>query len=183
MKRVVLTFGLIAGAILAVVMVATMPFIESIDHGEIIGYTTMVLAFLLVYFGIRSYRDNVSGGTISFGRAFAVGILIVLIASACYVATWEVIYYNFMPDFMDRYAQRVLDKARASGASAAQIAEQTRQLAQYAKMYKNPIINIGMTFVEVFPVGFVMTLVSAAMLRRRSPGASALGSAVPASAP
>ena len=66
----------------------------------IIGYTTMVLAFLLIFFGVRSYRDNVAGGTVRFGRAFAVGALIAVVASLCYVATWEVIYYKFAPDFV-----------------------------------------------------------------------------------
>ena len=81
MKKTVWTFGLIAGGILSAMMLLTMPFIDRIgtDHGEVIGYTTMVLAFLLVFFGIRSYRDNVGGGTVGFGRALAVGSLIVLI--------------------------------------------------------------------------------------------------------
>jgi hypothetical protein len=82
MKRTVLTFGLIGGAIMATMMFATLPFMDKIgfDKGEIIGYTTMILAFMLVFFGIRSYRENVNGGHITFGRACAVGILITLVA-------------------------------------------------------------------------------------------------------
>src|SRR4029434_4212035 len=82
MKKTVLTFGLIGGAILAAMMFATLPFMDkfSFDRGELIGYTTMSPAFLLVFFGIRSYRENVGGGQITFGRAFAVGILITLVA-------------------------------------------------------------------------------------------------------
>ena len=89
MRKTVLTFGLIAGAILSIMMLATIPFHDEIgfDRAEVIGYTTMVLAFLLIFFGVRSYRDNVRGGSVSFGRAFAVGALIVAVASACYVAT------------------------------------------------------------------------------------------------
>ena len=89
MRKIVLTFGLIAGAVLSVMMLLTLPFMDRIgfDKGEIIGYTTMVLAFLMVYFGIRSYRDNVAGGSIGFGRAFLVGLLITFVASACYIAT------------------------------------------------------------------------------------------------
>src|SRR4051794_9724156 len=94
MKRIVWTFGLIAGAVLSVMMLLTVPFMDRIgnDHGEVIGYTTMVVAFLMVYFGIRTYRDSVMGGTIRFGQAFKVGILITLIACVCYVVTWEVLY-------------------------------------------------------------------------------------------
>ena len=87
MKKTVLTFGFISGAIMAVMMFGTMLLIRNIgfDKAEIVGYTGMVLAFLMVFFGIRSYRENISGGTITFGRAFAVGILITLISCICYV--------------------------------------------------------------------------------------------------
>ena len=98
MRRTVLTFGLISGATSAVMMLATIPFIEKIgfEKGEIIGYTTIVVSALLVFFGIRSYRENVSGGRLTFGRGFAVGILIVLVSNLCYVAAWEVAYFKFM---------------------------------------------------------------------------------------
>ena len=114
MKKIVLTFGIIAGAILSLLMVATIPFMDRIgfDYGMVIGYTTMVLAFLLVFFGIRSYRENVGGGQISFGRAFGVGILIVLIASVMYAITWVVLYFNFIPDFADKYIAHLLEKSR-----------------------------------------------------------------------
>lgn len=101
MKKTVLTFGLISGALLSLMMLATVPFMDRIgfDNGMVLGYTTMVLSFMLVFFGIRSYRDNLAGGSISFGKAFVVGILITVVASICYVGTWEVVYFKFMPDF------------------------------------------------------------------------------------
>src|SRR5687768_7935040 len=96
MGKTILTFGLIAGGILAIMMVLTMTLFTEMSFAkrEVLGYTTMVLAFLLVFFGVRSYRENVAGGTISFGRAFSVGALIVLVASACYVLTWEILYFK-----------------------------------------------------------------------------------------
>src|SRR4029450_8531935 len=96
MKRTVLTFGLISGVISSIMMLLTVPFLDRIgfDHGEILGYSAIVLSFLLVFFGVRSYRDNVAGGALSFGRALAVGLLITLISCAFYVATWELIYYK-----------------------------------------------------------------------------------------
>lgn len=117
MKRIVWTFGLIAGAIMAAMIFITMAFQDQIgtDKGEIIGYTTMILAFLMVYFGIRSYRDNVMAGTIGFGRAFKVGILITLVASACYVAAWELVLHTLAPDFAEKYAALIVEKARAGG--------------------------------------------------------------------
>ncbi len=105
MQKVVLTFGLIGGVILTVTMLVAFQFHEQIgfDRGVYVGYTSMVLAFLMVYFGVQSYRDNVAGGSITFGRAFNVGLLISLVIMACYVVVWEVTYYNFMPDYLDQY--------------------------------------------------------------------------------
>jgi len=184
MKRIVLTFGFIAGVLLSLMMAVTMAIVNRTgEHGLVLGYTEMVLAFLLVYFGIRSYRDNIAGGSVSFGRAFSVGILIALITCVCYVATWEVIYYNFMPDFMDRYAEKMIENARTSGASATQIAALTQEWKHNAEMYRNPLVNIGYTFLEVFPVGLVMTLVSAAILRRRPSRGAVLASTATAPAP
>lgn len=168
MKKIVLTFGLISGAILSAVMLATLPFQDAMgfDRGEIVGYTAMVLAFLLVYFGIRSYRDNIAGGTIRFGRSLAVGALIAVVASLCYVATWEVIYYKLAPDFMSKYESYELDKARARGATTEAIAAKKADLDNFAEMYKNPVINAAVTFLEPLPVALIMVLVSAGVLSR-----------------
>ncbi len=172
MRRTVLTFGLIAGVILSAMMVMTVSLVDKLgfDHSYIIGYTTMVIAFVTIFFGVKSYRETVGGGQISFGRAFAVGLLITLIATACYVATWEFVYYNIWPDFADRYAAQVIAKARASGATEAQIAEREKQMAQFKEMYKNPLVNVAYTSLEPLPVGLLMTLISAGVLRRRRDG-------------
>jgi hypothetical protein len=173
MKKIVWTFGLISGAILggtmAVMVPAGMNGTLSFEHAEIFGYTIQVLAFLMVFFGIRSYRQNVSGGAITFGKAFQVGILVVLVASAVYVTTWEVIYYRFFPDFGDKYAAHALEKMKSTGKSAEAIARATQEMEKFKALYKNPLYNVGMTFMEVFPVGLVVTLVSAAILRRKAP--------------
>jgi Protein of unknown function (DUF4199) len=175
MKKVVLVFGLISGAILSVMMVATVPFADRIgfDKGEYLGYATIVLAFLLVFFGIRSYRDNVGGGRITFGKAFAVGISITLISCICYVITWEALYFHFLPGFMDKYSAYMVQKLQASGASAAAVQQQVEELRRYKAMYDNPLLNAAITFIEPFPVGLVITLVSSAVLRRRPQAAQA----------
>jgi hypothetical protein len=169
MKKIVLTFGLISGAISSLMMVVTLRFADRMnyDMAEVIGYTTIVLSFLLVFFGIRSYRDNVGGGQITFTKAFAVGISITLISCICYVVTWEIIYYNFLPDFMDKYGASMVAKLKASGASAAAIQAQVQQVQKYKELYQNPLLNAGMTFLEPFPIGLVITLISAVALRRK----------------
>jgi hypothetical protein len=172
MKKTILTFGLISGVISSVLMVATTPFFDKIGHGDLgylIGYTSMVLAFLLVYFGIRSYRDNVAGGQISFGRALGIGILITLIMCAFYVVTWEILYFNFLHGFMDNYGSYAIAKLKASGASPEAVQAQIQQLKHFKELYDNPFYNAAMTFIEPFPVGLVITLLSAAVLRKKSP--------------
>ena len=181
MKRIVLTFGLISGAILSAMMGITMPFHDRIspNNGMVIGYTTMVLAFLLVFFGIRSYRDTVGAGRISFGRALGVGLLIMLIASVCYVVTWEIIYFNFLPDFGEKYAAHAVESLRNSGKPPEQIQQEIDQMTKMMTLYKNNIFfNLAITFSEPLPVGLVMTLISALILRKREPKES-LGTGLP----
>ena len=169
MRKIVLTFGLIAGAILSAMMLLVLPFQDQIgfDRGAIIGYTTMVLAFLMVFFGVKSYRDNVAGGSVEFGRAFQVGLLIMVVAIVCYVTTWQVIYYKLAPDFVEKYAAFSIEKARQSGATDAQIAVRTQEMAEFKEKYKNPLVNIAYTFLEPLPVGLVFTLVTAGVLSRK----------------
>lgn len=171
MKKTVLIFGLISGAVSAATMLATIPFADTIgfDKGEILGYTVIVLSALFVFFGIRSYRETSGAGRMTFGRGVAVGILITLISSVCYVATWEVVYYKLMPGFADKYAAHMVDRAKASGASQQKIDEAARQAQQFKRMYDNPFFNVAITFMEVFPIGLLVTLLSAGILRKDTP--------------
>ena len=165
MKKTVLTFGLISGGIMTAMMFATLPFTNSVwlqSHSMVIGYTTIVLSFMLVFFGIRSYRENIGGGTITFGRAFAVGILITLISSVLYVVTWEIMYFG-VPSFGERFMTMCVAHIKNSGASPEAIQTQLNQL----KYLDNPLINAAFTFTEPFPVGLIITLVSAAILRKK----------------
>jgi uncharacterized protein DUF4199 len=168
MKKTVLTFGLISGAIMSALMFATIPFMHKIgfSRGMVVGYTTMVLAFLLVFFGIRSYRENVGDGRISFGRALGVGLLIMLITCACYVISWEIIYFNIMPDFVDKYAAFIIEDARANGASPAELTAKMEEMKKFRELYSHLFINVAFTFLEPLPVGLIMTLISALILRR-----------------
>ena len=177
MKRTVWTFGLIAGAIMSVMMVVTIPFADrmwEMGTGEVIGYTTIIAAFLLIFFGIRSYRDNKAGRTISFGRALLVGVLINVVASACYVATWELIYYRLYPDFGERYAAHAIEKERARGGTEAELAKKIADMQKFQAMYRNPFFNVAMTFLEPFSIGLIVSVMSAGILRRRRDHASSL---------
>jgi Protein of unknown function (DUF4199) len=179
MKKTILTFGLISGGIMTVMMWATLPFIDRIasyNAGMVVGYTTIVLSFMLVFFGIRSYRENVGGGEITFGRAFAVGILIALISSALYVISWEVMYFG-APGFADKFTTMCIDHLKNSGASAESI---KAQLDQMNRILSNPFLNAAATFTEPFPIGLIVTLISALILKKRKDRSNTSQSATPA---
>jgi len=171
MKRIVIIFGVISGVISSALMFLTLPLMHTgainFSNGYILGYTSIVLSFVLVFFGIRSYREN-AGGTITFGRGFSVGILITLVSCVFYVASWEFIYFNIMPDFADKYAAHAISDMREKGATDAAIAAKKVEMEKMKTMLDNPLLNAAMTFIEPFPVGLIITLVSAAILRRRS---------------
>lgn len=168
--KLILKFGFLSGAVLSLVMLCTVPFHDQLGdwYGMVIGYSSMLLAFLLVYFGVRSWRER-TGGYVGFWQAFKVGISIAAIGCACYVATWEVIYYTMMPDFADKYAAHQVERARAAGAPESAVAEKRKEMEAFARMYKNPLMNAAMTLLEPLPVGLVMSLLAAGLLRRPAP--------------
>jgi hypothetical protein len=174
MKKNIIIYGLIAGIIVSILMLFSVNYLShcegSLDYDTsmLIGYASMLLAFSLVFVGIRNYRDKYNGGVISFGKAFRIGIVIVLIASTLYVITWLIDYSFFMPDFAEKYAAHVLDKLKTSRASPVEIEKQTREMANFVRMYKNPFYNAMMTYIEILPVGLIVTLISSLILKRKS---------------
>ena len=180
MKKAVLVFGLLSGLIMSVLMGCSLLLADKIgsNHSLVLGYTIMVASFLLIYFGIRSYRDNNLAGQISFGRALACGILITLISTVCYVVMWEVLYFNFMPHFMDSYFAAQIHKVQSAGLDPATTAAQVSAIQRSQQLYQNPFVNMAYTFMEPFPVGLIITLVSAAILRHKVPVEPTAASAV-----
>lgn len=169
MKKTILIFGLISGFVSSALMLATVPFLDKLGAWNyVVGYTGIVLSFLLVYFGIRSWRDNNNGGRITFGKAFAIGISITLISCVFYVITWDIVYFNFMPDFMTGYTAHAIQQARAANLSPAALQAKIDSLNRMQRLYRNPFYMAAMTFIEPFPVGLLMTLLSATILRRKT---------------
>ena len=171
MKKIVLTFGLISGVIISVLMNGSILITSKTGsgHSMALGYTMMVASFLLVYFGIRSYRDNILSGQISFGRALTCGLLITAITCACYVVTWEIVYFTFLPHFMDSYFAAQVHHVQASGLDPATTAAKIALIQHSQQLYQNPLVNMAYTLIEPLPVGVILTLLSAALLRRKEP--------------
>jgi hypothetical protein len=133
----------------------------------VFGFTVMILAFSSIFVAIKNYRDKFNQGEITFGKAFKIGILISLIASTCYVVMWLVVYYNFVPDFMDKYSAFEIKNIQAKGLNAAETTKEIADINNMKEMYKNPIVVVLFTYLEIFPVGLIITLLSALILKRK----------------
>jgi hypothetical protein len=172
MKKNVIVFGGISGLIVATIMAISMAIYSgnghNFDYGMLVGYASMLLAFSFVFIGIKNYRDKYNNGLVTFGQAFKTGLFISLIASTMYVITWLVEYYFFIPDFMDQYAQHMLDKAKESGVSAEEMTKTAAEMNHYKELYKSPVMVILFTYMEILPVGLLVTLISALILKRKN---------------
>jgi hypothetical protein len=168
MSKNIIIYGIIAGIIVSFLMLLSVSTINDFNIGLFVGYTSMLIAFSFVFVGIKNYRDKYNAGVISFGKAFKIGIMIVLIASTIYVISWLIDYFFFIPDYLQKYSAHIIDNLKASGASQTEIDKQTNEMASLDKMYKNPLFNAMMTYVEILPVGLVVTLISSFILKRKT---------------
>ena len=172
MKKNILIFGLISGAILGI-FALSIGFISKTFHGhldnEIVGYSAMVIAFSFIFVGTKNFRDKYNEGVVTFGKAFLVGLGISLIGSTIYVGAWLIEYYCFMPDFMDKYAAHMIREIRASGLSPAETNKKIADINHMGELYKNPAFVVLMTYVEVLPVGVIISLLTSLLLKRKTP--------------
>jgi hypothetical protein len=170
MKKIVIVCGLIAGFITGgwtVFFIYISQGSMDFENGMLYGYLSMLVAFSFVFVGIKNYRDNVQGGQITFGKAFKVGVLITVIASTVYVGLWLIEYFFVITDFTETYTAHELTKLKAAGASAAEIAKKSKEMAEFSQLYKNPFMNALMTYCEILPVGLIVALLAAAILRKK----------------
>ena len=169
MKKIVLIYGLISGTITGGLMMITMPMFKSgaldMKNGELIGYTGIVVALSLIFFGIKSFRDNQPDGSVTFWKGTQIGLLIALIASIMYALAWEVTFRNVGTEFVDKMMEHHYAEMKSSGATDTEIGSQKEMMAAY---YDSPFVRFGMSLIEIFPVGLIITLICAAVLRNRN---------------
>jgi hypothetical protein len=135
------------------------------DHGTnamLVGYLSMLIAFSLIFVAVKTYRDKQNGGVVSFGSAFKMGLLIALMASTMYVISWALVYNLYLPDFMDKYADAMIKSAKPK-----ELQKVTEQAQQYKEMYKSPLYFTFFTYMEILPVGIIVSLISALLLKRK----------------
>lgn len=168
MLRTIFVFGGIAGLIVGVplfLMTVGLKGHPPMPWGMAIGYTTMLIALSAVFVAIKRRRDVEGGGVIRFWPAFGMGLAISLVAGVIYVLSWEAALAVSGIDFAADYGREVIAQKRAAGASAAELARLTKDMAAFATQYADPLYRLPMTFTEIFPVGVLVSLISAALLR------------------
>lgn len=163
MKRTILIYGLISGAIIILGMIATI--VLSAKHTLVLGYLIMLVGLSAILLAVKSHRDKALGGVIKFWPAFLIGLGVAAVAGVAYVAIWEgylaITHYRFMDD----YTAQMLAAKKAEGLSGAAYDKLAAEMAQMTRNYANPLYRMPMTFAEIFPVGLLVALVSAALLR------------------
>lgn len=169
MKKTVLLFGLLSAALAIAVMLATVRLLDTVGYQvtDLLGYSAMVGSALLVFFGIRSHRERAQGGRITFGGGFLVGLGITLVSSLCQVAAFQLVYFQIAPEFGDKFAACMVERARDSGAAPEKIVKTAEQARTLKRLYDNPLTNAALTFVQPLPIGLVAAAISAAILRKR----------------
>ena len=175
MQKVVLTFGLISGLIIAVLVwlitgIGCDGDLLNLDYAMFVGYASMLISLTMVFFGIKSYRDNYAGGQITFWKGLQIGILISLIAAIMYWAgavSYAVTHPGFTERFTTKFTNHMVEKLRASGAPQSEIDETLQGAAQMQALLQNPVMFFLVCLMEFLPVGIIVTLISAALLRRR----------------
>jgi hypothetical protein len=168
MKPIVFKYGIIAGLIVSISMVISMTFTESsadMSGGEIIGFAGMFIAFSSIFFAIVRYRKE-EGGLISFGKAFQIGLYIALITSTLYVISWMILSETLFTDFGDVYYDQQIKELMESDLSEAEKDTQLKSMEEFKEAYKNPIYKFFITYLEILPVGLIISLIAAAILKR-----------------
>lgn len=167
MARTMLIYGLISGAITALAIVGTilLPAGNALHESVYVGYLIMLVALSAILVGIKQYRDDVQGGVIGFGKAFLIGLGIAVVAGVAYAMVWEVYLALTHYSFTEVYIKQTLAAKRAAGVSAAEYRKTVAEMDAFRTQYANPLFRVPMTFIEIFPVGVLVALVSAALLR------------------
>jgi hypothetical protein len=164
-------FGVIAGLIVGIPMCAYMvslPADTKSPPSMVMTYLVMLVALSMVFVGIKQYRDKVLGGIINFAPALGLGLAISGVAGIFYALAWEIAQVLMKFDFAAFYAHGMVENVRAAGGSPEAIAQAETRARDFLALYSNPLFRIPMTFLEIFPVGVLVSLVSAAMLRKSS---------------
>lgn len=173
MHKKALLFGGLVGAAMSISFMLSIDLMTQADgtmdfsKGELIGYSSMLLSLVLVFLGIRSYKNSISPQPLSFGRALGLGTYLVAVASTIYALVWMWYYANYAQNFMTEYSAYVIECAAQEGATATELAAKEAEMASMSSLYENPLVRFGMTFMEYFPIGFVGALIGSAILRTR----------------
>lgn len=166
--KVAIKYGAISGGIIVSTWFIGESFTSDevdLSGGELIGYATMIIALSAVFMGVKSIRDE--KGSLSFKEGFLNGLGISLVSSIIYVLGWMIYMPNFAPDFPDKYGAAQIAKIEQMEIDESEKQQQIEETKDWIETYKKPPVMAAITFTEIFPVGLLVTLISALILKRK----------------
>lgn len=164
MNKIILKYGILGGIAASIVMSCITVYLKLNPEktvGVFIGMFTMILAYTFIVLGVIKLR-NENNGILTFGKAFLCGLGIIFVTSTIYVLVWLIIYYNFFPNFMEYYCDLALKQTPPE-----ELVAKKAEMQEYKEMYKSPIGVILLTYMEIFPIGAIFALISAAILKKK----------------
>ena len=174
MKKTIIKYGLISGGVAVVCQSIITLTLKSYGfdkagfaNSAYFGYALIILSMAVIFFGIKAFRDKENEGQVTFTKGLLIGLGIALISSVCYSLAWLVVYYNFIPNFMEDYATFCTNQLKERGASALELAKNEAQMQQFKDLYKTPFGIFAVTLIEPLPIGILGALVSAFILKKK----------------
>ena len=174
MKKIIIKYGLISGAIATVNLCFVTLILKfygfeskAFEYSAYVGYSLIILSMAVIFFGLKAYRETENEGTMTFTKGLLIGLGIAAISSVCYALMWLVVYYNFVPNFMEDYATFCTNKLKESGASDLELSKNQAELQQFKDLYKTPFGVFALTLIEPLPIGILGALVAAFILKKK----------------
>ena len=174
MKKNVLVFGLISGVLVSTFMAVSMVSFTKSENpdmtgGMIVGFASMAVAFSFIFVGVKNFRDKQNEGVITFGKAFLMGCLMSLVASTIYVLTWAVEFHFFLPEFAQKYEAVQVKMIQKSAMPQQEMEAALKKVADDTELYiSNPFYFTFGTYMEILPVGIIVALICALILKRKT---------------
>ena len=152
--------GLILGLIGVVYTLVI--WILDLSFNKNIGYLFLLVEIVILFFLIKSYRDNHMHGTISYGQALGAGVIIFLYATIITSIFSYLLNTVIDPDLMQKglaaQEQVLLDRGLTQ--------EQVDQALKVAGKMMKPAISIPIGLIVNMFFGLILSLIVAAFVRK-----------------
>jgi len=152
MKTTILRYGFFSLIAAVVLFLAALVLGQELSSTTqmVIGYISMTISLLFVFFGIKHYRDQENNGSITFRKAFILGIFISVFAAVGFAIIDYIYTAVINPDWIANYVQT------------------QRDLGYEGEIPDHTSSSLAVfMFLIVMVVGIIITILSALILQRK----------------